>query len=193
MMKPDLTAYVLGELAEAERVQADRYLASNADAAAEVERLRLVVSGLKRLPEEEPPRRIAFVSDKVFEPKWHQRFWRSGPQLGFASAAMLAIAILAHGAMSARRPAAPPPDVAAIVEAEMNQRVSRAVAEAAAAVRAESDAKARRLVAAALDEAERKFAIERRADRLAVEASFDILRKQMNRMLYLASNERGAQ
>ena len=33
--------------------------------------------------EEELPRRIAFVSDKVFEPRWWQKFLASGPQLGF--------------------------------------------------------------------------------------------------------------
>ena len=31
--------------------------------------------------------RIAFVSDKVFEPRWWQTIWRSGPAMGFASAA----------------------------------------------------------------------------------------------------------
>jgi hypothetical protein len=45
---------------------------------------------LASLEDEEIPRRIAFVSDRVFEPRWWQTMWRSGPVMGFASAALLA-------------------------------------------------------------------------------------------------------
>ena len=41
------------------------------------------------LPDEEIPQRIAFVSDRVFEPSWWQTVWRSGPAMGFASAVLL--------------------------------------------------------------------------------------------------------
>ena len=43
----------------------------------------------------------------------------------------------------------------------------------------------------ALADAEKKFAIERSADRLAVEATIDTMRKQLNRAMYVASYERG--
>ena len=194
MTNPHLEAYVLGELPKAERIEVERYLASNPEAALEVERLRIVTTALQRLPEEEPPRRIAFVSDKVFEPNWYQRLWNSGPRLAFASAALLAMAIVAHGVMVAPKPAVAvaavdQADVRRQVEAEVSRRVDSAMTKAVAEIRAESDAKSRKLVAAALDDAEKKFVFERASDRAAVESKIDIMRKQMNRILYLASNQ----
>jgi anti-sigma factor RsiW len=194
MTNPQLEAYVLGELPKAERIEVERYLASNPEAALEVERLRIVTTALQRLPEEEPPRRIAFVSDKVFEPNWYQRLWNSGPRLAFASAALLAMAIVAHGVMVAPKPAVTvaavdQADIRRQVEAEVSRRVDSAMTKAVAEIRAESDAKSRKLVAAALDDAEKKFVFERASDRAAVESKIDIMRKQMNRILYLASNQ----
>ena len=63
----------------------------------ELDRLNLTRSALASLEDEEIPRRIAFVSDRVFEPRWWQTMWHSGPVMGFASAAVLAAAILVHG------------------------------------------------------------------------------------------------
>jgi anti-sigma factor RsiW len=194
MTNPHLEAYVLGELPKAERIEVERYLASNPEAALEVERLRIVTTALQRLPEEEPPRRIAFVSDKVFEPNWYQRLWNSGPRLAFASAALLAMAIVSHGVMVAPKPAVTvaavdQADIRRQVEAEVSRRVDSAMTKAVAEIRAESDAKSRKLVAAALDDAEKKFVFERASDRAAVESKIDIMRKQMNRILYLASNQ----
>ena len=57
----------------------------------ELDRLNLTRSALASLEDEEIPRRIAFVSDRVFEPRWWQTMWHSGPVMGFASAAVLAI------------------------------------------------------------------------------------------------------
>ncbi len=183
--EPDLQGYALGELPEGECRKVDQYLAANPAAALEVERLGMVTAALRRMPEEEPPHRIAFVSDKVFEPGLWQRFWASGAKLGFASAAMLAMAIVAHGVMA--RPAAAPvsvpqmaqADLQKLVDAEVAKRVDAAVAQ----VRAEADAKSQGLVNAALDQAEKKFSIERQQDRLAVEARFDYLRQYMTRHL----------
>jgi hypothetical protein len=55
---------------------------------------------LRAIPQAEPPRRITFISDPVLTTPWWQRFWNAGPKLGFASAAMLSLAILAHGFMA---------------------------------------------------------------------------------------------
>ncbi|HUQ91338.1 MAG TPA: hypothetical protein VM120_06635 [Bryobacteraceae bacterium] len=194
---PDLHAYVFGELSEAERQPVERYLASNPDAAAEVERLSLVTASLRRLPEEEPPRRIAFVSDKVFEPTWLQRLWNSTPKLAFASAAMLSLAILAHALLTAPPPAvsvaqADPREISRQVEAEVAKRLDAAVSKAITEVRAEAGGQSRKLVAVALQEAEKKFTLERAADRLALEARFDTLRKQVTRAFYIARNQTGA-
>ena len=55
--------------------------------------MRLTIDTLSALREEEVPRRIAFVSDKVFEPRWWDVFLKPS----FAAALVLAAAILMHG------------------------------------------------------------------------------------------------
>ena len=109
----DLRDYFFGELSHEEHKAVDRHVASCAACREELENLRLTQSTLLSVREEEPPRRIAFVSDPVFEPSWWQRLWRSGPALGFASAAMLSAAILVH-AFVPRPPAIAAPVTAAI-------------------------------------------------------------------------------
>jgi len=91
-----LKDYFLGEMSPAERPTVESHLALCVACRDELASLGNTRTVLLSLPDEEPPRRIAFVSDKVFEPRWWQRIWRSGPQLGFLSAAMLATAILIH-------------------------------------------------------------------------------------------------
>lgn len=188
MTNDELQAYMLGELPAGRRQEVEQWLSANPEAALEAERLGTVVSALQRLPEEEPPRRIAFVSDKVFEPKWYERLWNSGPRLAFASAAMLAMSIVTHGVVTA--PKAGPAIVASVPKEVIAQEVNAAVAKAVADVRAVGDAQSQKLVATALAEAEKKFALERQADRLAVEATIDTLSKQLNRAMYVASYER---
>src|SRR5260370_2036268 len=90
----DLKAYALGEAGE--NPGAATHIESCESCHEEMERLRVTHAALLTLKEEEIPQRIAFVSDKIFEPRWWQRIWRSAPALGFASAALLAAAILVH-------------------------------------------------------------------------------------------------
>src|SRR5580704_13134683 len=93
--KPDWKAYVLREMnADAAR-QAEAHLATCSICHEEVATLRLTLDTLSTLREEEMPRRIAFVSDKVFEPRWWQRVFSPT----FAAGALVAVAILIHGAM----------------------------------------------------------------------------------------------
>jgi hypothetical protein len=69
------------------------------------------------------PHRIAFVSDKIFEPRGWAWLWNSAPRLGFVSAALLAAAILVH---AFTRPAPSAADMAALearVRAEVLQNV----------------------------------------------------------------------
>lgn len=99
----DLRDYFFGELSVADRQSVDKHLAACSGCRVELERLQLTGTALLSVRDEEPPRRIAFVSDKVFEPTWWQRIWQSGAKLGFASAAMLSVAIVAHGWISAPR------------------------------------------------------------------------------------------
>jgi anti-sigma factor RsiW len=98
--KPDWKAYLLGELNPEVSRQAEAHLAACSNCHEEVATLRVTLDTLSTLREEEVPRRIAFVSDKVFEPRWWQRaFIPTFASPTFAAAALVAAAILVHGAM----------------------------------------------------------------------------------------------
>jgi len=187
----DWKAYVLGELAESERRQAEEHKRSCAVCREEVERLHATRSALLSLPQEEIPRRISFVSDKVFEPRWWQRLWRSGPQLGFASAAMVAAAILVHAfaGPASGPPAVRPMDTAAF-EARLQSEVSRLVQAASEKTAAESDARHERQTTELIRALESRFEKQRQADLLAVEENMNMLRKRWG-VIYTASAEMG--
>ena len=93
----DVRDYFFGELPEAEA-----HVAGCPDCAVELERLRAMRTTLLTVREEEPPQRIGFVSDKIFEPSPVRRFfagfWLSGARLGFAAAGMLSIALVVFAA-----------------------------------------------------------------------------------------------
>ena len=93
--KPDWKAYVLRELGQDAHRQAEAHVATCSICHEEVAKLRLTLDTLSTLREEEMPRRIAFVSDKVFEPRWWQRVFNPT----FAAGVLVAVAILIHGSM----------------------------------------------------------------------------------------------
>jgi len=98
--KPDWKAYVLRELNPDASREAEAHLATCSICHEEVATLRLTLDTLSMLREEEMPRRIAFVSDKVFEPRWWQRaFNQTVFTPTFAAGALVAAAILVHGAV----------------------------------------------------------------------------------------------
>jgi hypothetical protein len=80
---------------------------------------------MSTLREEEIPRRIAFVSDQIFEPRWYQRIFNSLWSPNFAAACVVAGAILVH---AFARPAAEP--------AQMNAQIEAAVTKAVATIQA---------------------------------------------------------
>ena len=114
-LKPDWKAYVLRELGQDAHRQAEAHLATCSTCHEEVATLRLTLDTLSTLREEEMPRRIAFVSDKVFEPRWWQRVFSPT----FAAGVLVAIAILIHGAMQSGRPGQ------AQVDAAVNKAISQ--------------------------------------------------------------------
>jgi len=191
----DLKAYVLGEVPESERGAVAAHVHECANCGEELERLNLTHLALVSLRDEEVPRRIAFVSDKVFEPRWWQRIWQSGPVMGFASAAVLACAILAHGVLAQGTGRAAPPqptsvDTAAVerrVSAEVNERLNAAVSRAVARAVSDSEARQQQQTLALLAAAERKYDFQRKADLAAVASNLDIIRKEQTRM-FMASN-----
>ena len=113
----DWKAYALGEMTASERNVAEGHAATCAACREELAGLRLTLDAMSTLREEEVPRRIAFVSDKVFEPRWWQRLWSPT----FAAAMLIAAAILVH---AFARPGADP----AAIEAQVNTAVTKAVA-----------------------------------------------------------------
>jgi anti-sigma factor RsiW len=88
----DWKAYTLGELDQSDRRQAEAHAATCSSCREEMAGLRLTLDAMSTLREEEIPKRIAFVSDKVFEPRWWQMF-RSP---SFAAGCVVAAAILVH-------------------------------------------------------------------------------------------------
>ena len=113
------------------------------------------------------------------------------PAMAFASAALLACAILAHGMMQPAPFATPLArvDTAAVeqhVTAQVNDRVNAIVAQAVAKAVADTEDRQQRQTAALLADAEKRFDLERKADRLAVAANLEIFRKEQARM-YMAS------
>jgi anti-sigma factor RsiW len=114
----DWKAYALGEMNASERSAAEGHAATCAACREELASLRLTLDVMSTLREEEVPRRIAFVSDKVFEPRWWQRIWNPT----FAAACVIAAAILVHGFVRTGG------DSSAI-EAQVNTAVTKAVAQ----------------------------------------------------------------
>jgi len=114
----DWKAYALGELDQNNRRQAEAHAVTCSSCREELAGLRLTLDAMSTLREEEIPKRIAFVSDKVFEPRWWQIF-RSP---AFAGSCVLAAAILVHAL------ARPPVDPAGL-QARIDSAVTKAVSD----------------------------------------------------------------
>lgn len=186
----DLKDYFFGELGEAECARVRTHVESCATCADELDRLRLTEAALRSLHEEEPPRRIAFVPDKVLEPRWWQVWWNSAPRLGFASAALLAIAILVHGFARPVVVVSRAPVQAAAVQAPVRTQDANAVDDAVRAAVAESEARQARKTAELVEAARRDIDFQRRADRVQFEETLMLLQKRYNGLL-VASAEYG--
>ena len=184
----DLKAYVLGEVDRQEQTACENHLAACQSCRQELDQLNLTRSALLSLPDEEIPQRIAFVSDKVFEPKWWQSIWRSGPAMVFASAVLLSSAIFVH-AYTRPVPAAAPVaqvDTAQVnrqIEQEVDKRVQASVIKAVAGVEERQDAKSAQILAVA----EQRYEFQRRADLVAAQETINLHKNQMGRMLMAAN------
>jgi hypothetical protein len=176
-----LRDYAYDELAGDDRRAIEQHLTACAECALELDRLRITTAALRTLPDREIPRRIAFVSDRVFAPSalstWFGRFWNSGPRLGFASACVLAAALVIF---AYHRPAS---EVRTVVQtasapsaADVSKQVNEAVAKAIAQVRME-DAK---MTEAALALSDKKHEEEHRALLVAVGENMAVMQKRLN-------------
>jgi anti-sigma factor RsiW len=177
-----LRDYVFDEqLPQDERRAMEEHLTTCGTCVMELDQLRLTATALRTLPDREIPQRIAFVSDQVFEPSAWRRFWNSGARLGFASACVLAAALVVSAWHY--RPAT---EIHTVVQSASASEIDAAVAKAVAQVRAE-DAQ---MIKAAVETSERKRDAEYRTQMIAIEESFDRLRKRQS-LSYasLASND----
>jgi len=137
----DLKEYFLKELPLPQAAAVEGHINTCSGCREELERLQLTEAALFSLRDEEIPQRIAFVSDKIFEPspvrRWFSAFWGSAGRLGFASAAMLSAAIVFSSLHTKSAPApVPGPTVietrmaAGPTPEEIQARIDSAVAKA---------------------------------------------------------------
>ena len=176
----EIRDYFLDELPEADKRQTARHLASCSRCASELEGLRHLRFALESVPDQEPPQRIGFVSDKIFEPSRARRiwnsFWHSGPQLGFASAAMLSAALVffamrpAPAVRLVERPVAAATETSASMQPLIDAAVRKAVAETEVRQQQRTDA--------LLAVAQRKYEKDQRDLILRVADSFTMLQKR---------------
>ncbi len=137
-----LRDYAFDELPAAERPGMEQHIAACGDCAAELDQLRVTTAVLRVLPDREIPQRIAFVSDKVFQPsplaRFFGGFWNSAARLGFASACVLGGALIVS---AYHRPAAPPVaqrEIRTVIQAsDVSKQLNEAVAKAVAQVHRE--------------------------------------------------------
>jgi anti-sigma factor RsiW len=186
----DVKAYFLGELAVSEKASLEGHVRACQSCREELERLNLTQAALLSLEEEEVPQRIAFVSDKVFEPRWWQTMWRSGPTMGFASALMLAAAILVH---AYSRPVVQPATGPTVDTAQIEQRIQREVGARvdAAVAKAVSQTEARQTeqIAKVLDAAEKRIQSQRRSDMALVQQAARFYEQQTARLMVAVNND----
>jgi hypothetical protein len=177
----DLRDYFFGELAREQQRVVDAHVKACIACREELDELRLTESTLLTARDEEPPRRIAFVSDKIFEPRWWQRLWRSGPRLGFASAAMLSGAILVHAWVA--RPVAP------VTVQLASAPAATAVAGNVQQLVAASEARQKAEFEKALADQRQQWELEHKASLVRAEEYVEHLRKQMNVMLLTSARD----
>ncbi len=182
----DLKEYVLGESSRDDGDRIEAHASACGVCRDEIARLQITRGALLALLEEEPPRRIAFVSDKVFEPRWYHRLWDSGPRLGFLAAAMLACAILVHAFH--QPPVAPPAITAAVDTGAIERGVAARLTEAVTKAVADSEARQRQHTAELLQAAEQRQELDRRATIAAFSEQTRLLQKQVANMYVTANN-----
>ncbi len=190
----DVKAYFLGELAASEKSALEGHVHGCQSCREELERLNLTRTALLSLEDEDVPQRIAFVSDKVFEPRWWQTMWRSGPAMGFASALMLAAAILVH---AYARPVVQSASGPTVDTAQMEQRIQREVSARvdAAVAKAVSQTEARQTeqIAKVLAAAEKRIEAQRRSDMAVVQQAARLFEQQNARLMVAMNDQRSGQ
>jgi anti-sigma factor RsiW len=182
--RPDWKSYALGELDTRARQEAESHVSACADCQDELAELRMTLDAMATLREEELPRRIAFVSDKVFEPRWYEKLFL---RPSFAAAGLIAAAILVHAFV---RPVNAPANAAqAIAQVDTRAIESRVTAEVTARLQSEMAAAVNSAVTKAVADTEKRddqrtAALLSASDRRYSDAA-DFLNKQVTRIYAL--------
>jgi anti-sigma factor RsiW len=172
-----LRDFAFDELPAGERQEMEQHIRACGDCSLEFDRLRVTTSALRILPDREIPQRIAFVSDEIFQPSMWARFWNSGARLGFASACIVAIALLVSAwRVSAAYHAAPVQPAAQVAASMSPEQIQASIARAVAQTRMEEA----KLIQTAVAAAEQKRDSMYRGQMVALEENFDVLRKTVN-------------
>lgn len=186
--------YAFDEIPKSERPAVEAHLTGCVECSAELAELRLTTAALAALPDREPPRRIAFVSDKVFEPSVFERLWNAFRWQGVVAAGAMALAVFSL----VNRPVVPvaqnPAPVVTTASAHVDQNavndaVALAVSEAVAKVRAEDT----QMLKTALAEAETRHEKQHQALMVAMEENLTVMQKRLSTYTTLAAYEGGAQ
>ncbi|MGA3260789.1 MAG: zf-HC2 domain-containing protein [Bryobacteraceae bacterium] len=184
----DLKDYFFEELDGAERKQVEAHVTGCRTCREELSRLRLTGTTLLSLREEEIPRRIAFVSDPVFEPsawrRWWSGFWNTPARLGFGSAALVSAALVVF---ALARPA--PVQPVRLVQVPTVQTAQAVPAVSEAAIQARIDQAADRAVAARTRQLKDEVAAERQR-LLMVAAELEVDNRRQH-ALFMSAAEYG--
>jgi anti-sigma factor RsiW len=186
--RPDWKSYALGELDARARQEAESHVAACADCQDELASLRVTLDAMATLREEELPRRIAFVSDKVFEPRWYERLTQAFLRPSFAAAGLIAAAILVHAFV---RPVGAPASAPsqAIAQVDTSAIEARVTAEVTARLQGEMATAVNNAVTKAVAETEKRddqrtAQLLSASDRRYSDAA-DFLNKQVTRIYAL--------
>jgi hypothetical protein len=185
----ELRDYYFKELAENERRLTEVHVKTCANCREELERLRVTEGVLLTLSDEEIPQRIGFISDPVFQPSPFRRgwdaLWGSAARLGFASAAMLSVALMVFAlARPVPQISTPAPAIdRAALEADFSRRLNDAVEKAVAASEARQASQTTELLA----KYERRNELETQAMMVRVAEYLEVEKKKLN-ISILASN-----
>ncbi len=189
----DLIAYQLGEATAAERRAVEAHIRQCEECAGELARLGVTQAALLTVRDEEPPRRIAFVSDKVFEPTWYQRLWQPMPAWALGAASLIAGAIVFHAvwnpgtvvapthmAQTPVRRVVPVAADAPVLESKIAAMVQQAVADV--------EKRAEQRTRALLAEADKRHELDRSEMLAVMNANYEEMSKRYKNLLrYTAS------
>lgn len=151
----DLRDYFLREMPRPQALQVEEHVRQCPACRGELDELQRTGTVLMALRDEEIPKRIVLAPDRAPDPPgWRGRlgaFWNSAPRLGFASACVLATAIVVY-AMVPRSPrapvsAGPAPVVASASSTDVQRQIQAAVDRAVNEMKTRQSEEVRTLVA----------------------------------------------